>query len=66
MIKFASGLNKFANIFTERDSNPFHDFGLFLYPLKVPENQSFSNVFREYRKRLVALYGLVRVSGSYL
>ena len=26
--------------------NPFHTIGLFLYPLKISENLSFSNVFR--------------------
>ena len=33
--------------------NPFHATGLFLYPLKT-ENQSLSDVFREYGKRPVA------------
>ena len=34
--------------------NPFHDTGVFLYPMKTSENQRFSDVFRGYRKRLVA------------
>ena len=29
--------------------NPFHTIGLYLYPLKTPENQKFSEVFRGYR-----------------
>ena len=32
----------------------FHVTGLFLYPLKTPENQRFSNISRRYRKRTVA------------
>ena len=32
----------------------FHVTGLFLYPLKTPENQRFSNISRRYRKRKVA------------
>ena len=31
--------------------NPFHATGLFLYPLKTLENQSFFDVFRSYRIR---------------
>ena len=31
--------------------NPFHANVLFLYPLKTPENQRFSDVFRGYRNR---------------
>ena len=33
--------------------NPFYATGLFLYLLKTPENQTFSDVFRGYRKRRV-------------
>ena len=33
---------------------PFHVTGLFLYPLKTSENLRFCNVFRGYRKILVA------------
>ena len=33
--------------------NPFHQTGLFLYPLKTSENLWFSVVFRGYRKRSV-------------
>ena len=35
--------------------NSFHATGLFLYPLKTSENQRFSDVFRGYRKRPMAL-----------
>ena len=38
--------------------NPFNDTGLFLYPLKISEGQRFSDIFREYRKRLVAWDGI--------
>ena len=38
--------------------NPFYATGLFLYPPKT-ENQGISNVFREYRKRLVACDKLI-------
>ena len=34
--------------------NPFHDTGLFLYPLRILENLWFSDVFRGNRKRPVA------------
>ena len=37
---------------------PFHATSLFLYPLKTSENERFSDVFREYRKRPVAWKGL--------
>ena len=37
--------------------NPFHATDLFWYPLKI-ENQRFSDVFRGYQKRSVALNGL--------
>ena len=32
----------------------FHATGFFLYPLKTFESQRFSDVFRDYIKRLVA------------
>ena len=38
--------------------NPFHATGLFLYPLETSEKLWFSDVFRGYRKRLVAWNGL--------
>ena len=34
--------------------NPFYFTGLLLYPQKTPENQSFSDVFKGYRKRPMA------------
>ena len=34
--------------------NPFHDTGLFLYPLKTSENPSIADVFRGYITRPVA------------
>ena len=37
--------------------NQFHAAGLFLYPLKTPENLWFSDIFRGYKKRLVAWNG---------
>ena len=40
------------------DVNPFHANGLFRYSLKTSENQRFSDVFREYRKRPMAWNGL--------
>ena len=43
--------------------NPFHATGLFRYPLKTSENQRSSDVFRWYRKRLVAWNGLKRSRG---
>ena len=39
--------------------NPFHATGVFLYPLKTSENGRSSDVFRGYRKRPVALNGLM-------
>ena len=33
--------------------NPFHEAILFLYPLKILENQKFADVFRGYRKRSI-------------
>ena len=38
--------------------NPVPATGLFLYTLKTSENQRFSDVFRDYRKRPVARNGL--------
>ena len=49
-------LEFFVRIYTV--INPFHATGLFRYPLKTSENQSFSDVFRGYRKRPVAWNGL--------
>ena len=37
-----------------KNVNPFHATGLFRYPLKTSENLWFPDVFRGYRKRLVA------------
>ena len=37
--------------------NPFHAAGLFLYPLKTSENQSFSDNFRGYKKKPVLRNG---------
>ena len=39
--------------------NLFHASGLLQYPLKTPEKQSLSYVFRGYRKRPVAKDGLM-------
>ena len=47
--------------YTSEDGNPLHDKGLFLYPLKTSENLCFSDVFRGYRKRPVAWYGLMNI-----
>ena len=49
--RFSRILN-FQHYLSEID--PFQATGLFLYPLKTLENQGFSDVFREYRKRSVA------------
>ena len=38
--------------------DPLYATGLFLYPLKKSGKQKFFDVFRGYRKRLVALNGL--------
>ena len=42
---------------------PFHVTSLFLYPLRTSQNQRFSNIFREYRKRPVAWNGLRKTTG---
>ena len=42
--------------------NPFHATGLFLYPLETSENLSLSDDFRGYRKRPVALNGLIEAA----
>ena len=39
--------------------NPFHATDLFWYPLKISENQRFSDVFRGYQKRSVTWNGLM-------
>ena len=39
--------------------HPFHAVGLFLYSLKTSENHRASDAFRWYRKRPVALNGLI-------
>ena len=41
--------------------NPFHVIGLFLFPLKTPENHSVFDVFRGYRKRPVTRNGLITI-----
>ena len=46
-------------IFTEELINSFHATCLFLYPLKTSENLWFSDVFRGYRKIIVAIKGLM-------
>ena len=38
--------------------NPFHAFGLFLYPLKISENQRFPNVFRVVQKETSGMTGV--------
>ena len=40
--------------------DPFHATGLFRYPLKTSESQTFSDVFRGYRKRPVAWNVLIK------
>ena len=39
--------------------NPFHADGRFLYPLKMSENERFSDVFRGYRNGILAWKGLI-------
>ena len=46
------------------DVNPFHSASHFLYPLKTSENLWFSNVFRGYRKRPVAWFGLMMIKSN--
>ena len=41
---------------------PYHAIGLFPNPHKISENQRFSGVFREYRKRPVAGNGLMKLN----
>ena len=46
---------KFMKLFmVASEINPFHATSLFRYPLKTSGNLWFSDVFREYQKRLVA------------
>ena len=55
LIDFKNVLNTFK--ITNKNiglKNPFHSTGRSLYPLKTSENQRLSDVFRGYRKRLVA------------
>ena len=42
-----------------RRFNPFHATDLFWYPLKILENQRFSDVFRGYQKRSAAWNALI-------
>ena len=46
-------------IFTEGLINLFHATCLFLYPLKTSENLWFSDVFKGYRKIIVAINRLM-------
>ena len=46
--------------------NPFHVIGLFPYPLKISENQRFSDVFRRYRKRPWTWNGLIHFRSIFL
>ena len=41
-------------------NNPFHKTAPYLYSLKTSENLWFFDVFRGYRKRIVAQIGLIR------
>ena len=42
--------------------NPFRATGHFLYPLKALRNQRFSDIFRGYREKQVASYGLIHLN----
>ena len=42
--------------------NPFLANATLLYPLKTPENLSFSGVFRGYKMRTLARNGLIKLS----
>ena len=44
--------------FQNHEFNSFHASVPFLYPLKTSENQSFSDVFREYRNGILVQNGL--------
>ena len=45
--------------------NPYLANVPILYPLKTPENQSFSDVFRGYKMETLAKNGLISVSMNY-
>ena len=44
--------------------NPFHDAGLFLYPLITSENQRISHILRGYKKRLMTWNWLIGDSNT--
>ena len=52
-----AAVNSFCMTWT--NVNPSHATGVFLYPLKIPENLWFSDVFRGYRKTSVTCNGLI-------
>ena len=56
-----TGLNLFIQDSFCRYFDPFHDTDLFLHPLKTSENLRFSDVSRAYKKRSVALNGLILI-----
>ena len=63
-VPFSVKLNLFTVILAALLINQFHVAGLFFYPLKTSENQRFSDVFKGYRKKLMAWNGL-RTTGKW-
>ena len=50
----------FSILYKKAFINPFHAANLFWYPLKISENQRFSDIFRGYQKRSVAWNELIK------
>ena len=50
------------NIYNSEKINPFLANAPILYPLKTPENQRFSDVFRGYKLGTLATNGLIQES----
>ena len=48
-------------VFTNVIFNPFHATGFFLRPLKLSEYETFSDVFKGCRKKLVVENGLKKI-----
>ena len=57
-ISYSSMLTK--NIYNSEKSNPFLANAPILYPLKTPENERFSDVFRGYKLGTLATNGLIQ------
>ena len=59
-ISYSSMLTK--NIYNSEKINPFLANAPILYPLKTPENERFSDVFRGYKLGTLATNGLIQES----